>query len=244
MRPGKLVSQLIELVYPRRCPICDGILEKKEIYVCGRCLPQIKSIDGAVCFTCGKPLEKEGEEYCFDCRKKAHVFLRCRAPFLYRGKMKDSLMRFKYLGRAEYAAFYGKAMVEYGKRQSMFENRDLLIPVPIHRERRIERGYNQAELLAKEISVLTGIPVKEKILLRSKKTKALKSVSGVSRSRNLSEAFSVPEKQKKELAGKRVLLIDDIYTTGSTADAVSACLIRAGAVSVDVLCLAVSPGFA
>lgn len=200
-------------------------------------------ITGAICCICGKPLEDEGEEYCYDCRKRKHFFLRCRAPFLYRGKIKDSLMRFKYLGRAEYAAFYGRAMTEYGKRQGIFKNQSLIIPVPIHRERRIERGYNQAELLAKEVSLLTGIPVNKKILLRKKKTKALKSVSKESRGRGLAEAFSVSSDQRNMLPGKHILLIDDIYTTGSTADAASAHLLRAGAASVTVLTLAVSPGF-
>lgn len=152
-------------------------------------------------------------------------------------------MRFKYLGRAEYAAFYGKAMVAYGEQMALFRTVDLILPVPIHRKRRIERGYNQAELLAERISALTGIPVRRDLIVRNKKTKALKSVNGESRSRSLAEAFSVPEEKKKLFKGKRVLLIDDIYTTGSTADAVSSHLLEAGAASVKVLTLAVSPGF-
>lgn len=152
-------------------------------------------------------------------------------------------MRFKYLGRAEYAVFFGKAMFEYGKQQAMFREIDMVLPVPVHRKRRIERGYNQAELLAEQISDLTGIPERKDLIVRNKKTKALKTVNGESRSRSLAEAFSVPVNKKNLLKGKRVLLIDDIYTTGSTADAVSTCLLQAGASSVSLLTLAVSPGF-
>lgn len=171
------------------------------------------------------------------------MFSRCRAPFLYQGKMKESLMRFKYMGRAEYAVFFGRAMTEFGKEQACFRGKSLLIPVPVHRERKLERGYNQAELLAKEISALTGIPMDGKILRRKKKTKALKSVSKEARSRDLAEAFQIAEKYKGKVRGKDILLIDDIYTTGSTADAASARLLLAGAASVEVLTLAVSPGF-
>ncbi len=152
-------------------------------------------------------------------------------------------MRFKYLGRAEYAVFYGKAMAEYGKQAGLFEGTDLILPVPIHRQRRLERGYNQAELLAREISFYTGIPFRTDLVLRRKKTKALKSVSKENRSRSLTEAFLVPGKQAAHLKGKRILLVDDIYTTGSTADAVSLRLLEAGAISVNVITLAVSPGF-
>lgn len=233
---------LLDCLYPRRCPICDGILGSSQKYVCRDCVPEVHFIRGAICLQCGKPLEEE-EEYCFDCRKRKHMFSRCRAPFLYQGKMKESLIRFKYMGRAEYAVFFGRAMTEFGKEQACFRGKSLLIPVPVHRERKLERGYNQAELLAKEISALTGIPMDGKILRRKKKTKALKSVSKEARSRDLAEAFQIAEKYKGKVRGKDILLIDDIYTTGSTADAASARLLLAGAASVEVLTLAVSPGF-
>lgn len=151
-------------------------------------------------------------------------------------------MRFKYLGRAEYALFYGKIMVAYGEGQDLFRDQDCIIPVPIHRDRRIERGYNQAELMAKQVSVLTGIPMKADIVVRKKKTKALKSLNGGNRSRNLQAAFSL-KGENEILKGKKILLIDDIYTTGSTADAISHLLLQGGAATVTVLCLAVSPGF-
>lgn len=235
---------MVDLLYPRRCPFCDGILGKKEVYLCRSCLPEMAFITGAVCCTCGKPLEKEQDEYCFDCRKKDHAFVLARAPFVYRGRVKESLMRFKYLGRAEYALFYGKAMTEFGRRLQIFEDRDLILPVPVHPGRRIERGYNQAELLAKQISIHTGIPMEGKLLQRNRKTAAQKAVSGAQRSRNLKGAFALDRKKRGTLKGRRILLVDDIYTTGSTADAISVLLLEAGAASVKVLCLSVSPGFA
>ncbi len=152
-------------------------------------------------------------------------------------------MRFKYLGRAEYAGFFGKMMTEFGKTKGMFRDADLIVPVPIHRQRRIRRGYNQAELLAEQISLLTGIPMQRNLVLRRKKTKAQKALGRESRRQNLMNAFTVPDPGAELLKGKHVLLVDDIYTTGSTADAVSIRLLEAGAASVSVLCLAVSPGF-
>ncbi len=203
----------------------------------------MRFITGAVCCICGAPLEKEEEEYCENCRRKKHVFSSCRAPFVYQGAMKESLMRFKYRGRAEYAVFYGKAMAEYAKEQRLLRDIDLLVPVPVHRQRLAERGYNQAELLAREISSLTGIPCDAKTVIRKKKTEAQKRVSGTVRSRNLAGAFAVTSSGKSRLFGKRILLIDDIFTTGSTADAVSRCLLEAGGFSVSVLCLTITPGY-
>ncbi|MDO4490440.1 MAG: ComF family protein [Lachnospiraceae bacterium] len=234
---------LTDLLYPRRCPLCDGLLEKKEPFVCRGCAGKLHFITGPFCLRCGKPLDNEEEEYCYDCRRRKHSFLRCRAPFLYRGTVKESLMRFKYGGRAEYALFYGGVMAEYGKNCGLFQKIDMIIPVPVHRKRRIERGYNQAELLAEEMSRLLDIPMEPGILKRRKKTRALKQVSKEARSRSLAEAFSVSEGKGCRLGGKRILLVDDIYTTGSTADAVSKKLLQAGAESVTVITLAISPGF-
>lgn len=238
-----MMKYVTDLLYPRRCPICDGILERKERTICTGCRPELQLIRGPVCLCCGTPIRKEEEEYCFDCRRRKHLFSVCRAPFLYKGKIKDSLMRFKYLGRAEYALFYGRVMTEYGKEQGLFCRVDLIVPVPVHRQRRIERGYNQAELLAVQIAACSGIPWDGTVIVRTRKTSALKTVSGNKRSRNLADAFAVPKGKEDLLAGKRVLLVDDIYTTGSTADAVSRKLLEAGAVSVAVVTLAVSPGY-
>ncbi len=243
MHPVKILKTAADLLYPRRCPLCDGILLKEEPYFCRECSGTVHLITGPVCLTCGKPLEREEEEFCFDCRRRKHLFIRCRAPFLYRGRIKESLMRFKYRGRAEYAAFYGKVMTEYGKQCFLFRGIELIVPVPVHRQRLMERGYNQAELLARQISLLTSIPCEAGLVIRKKKTRALKTVSKEDRSRSLTNAFSVSESQKSGLKGKRVLLVDDIYTTGSTADAVTGTLLAAGAAEVTVLCLAVSPGF-
>lgn len=239
----KLIQSMINLLYPRRCPFCDGILERQEPYLCRECLPRMAFLTGAVCLSCGKPLEKDQEEYCFDCRKKRHAFTMARAPFLYRGVVKESLMRFKYLGRAEYALFYGRAMTEYGRRQQIFAGKDLILPVPVHSARRIQRGYNQAELLARQISRHTGIPMEAGLLLRKRRTTAQKAVGGEGRGRNLEGAFSLSKKGRQALKGRQILLVDDIYTTGSTVDALSLVLLAAGAGSVTVLCLSVSPGF-
>lgn len=243
MKPVTILKDLTDLLYPRRCPVCDGILDKKTRYVCRECSRRLELIKGAVCCVCGKPLERDSEEYCFDCRKRRHVFEICRAPFLYRGTVKESLMRFKYMGRAEYAAFYGSVMAEFGRQKGVLRGVDLIVPVPVHRNRRIQRGYNQAELLASRIAAETGIPLDAGAAVRTRKTKALKTLSGEKRRQSLDDAFAVPKSKRRTLEGKRILLVDDIYTTGSTADAVCRRLLEAGADSAAVLCLAVSPGF-
>ena len=141
-------------------------------------------------------------------------------------------MRLKYKGRAEYAHFYGKAMALFFQRHMPLFEPDVLIPVPIHPSRYRKRGYNQAELIAREVSCMLSVPVDTGILYRRKKTKAQKELGRRARLRNLKDAFGV----KDRCPYRRVLLIDDIFTTGSTIERISALLLENGASEIVALC--------
>ena len=136
-------------------------------------------------------------------------------------EMRKSLVDFKYHSKKEYAKFYTQEIVRLYGDQIRKWNPDLLVPVPIHRSKYLERGYNQADILARGIGKQMGIPVLSHLLLRNKKTLPQKSLSDKERLKNLAEAFSYNERAALKYGKKinRVLLIDDIYTTGSTIEA-------------------------
>lgn len=223
-------------MFPRRCPLCDGLLKKDEPYLCRKCAGTLRFIRSNTCLRCGKVLHSLYETVCPECEKTPHEFEEALAPFVYTGAVQESLVRFKYFGRAEYARFYARAIWQYGSRRIQSWNPECLVPVPIHPSRFAQRGYNQAQLIAAELEKLSGIPVEERLVRRRKKTVAQKELGSLERHRNMREAFvctyrSVP---------KRVLIVDDILTTGSTADAIAHILRLKGAEVIDVVCTAVS----
>ncbi len=221
---------MLDLVFPRRCPVCDQPVRPFGALICRECeagLEEKKLSSGkdALCCRCGKPLADPLREFCHDCGTRKHWFQRGCAVYRYHD-ISGTLYRFKYGARREYAAFLGLEMAER-LRQEFGENRiDLLIPVPVSRERYRKRGYNQAGLLAREISKRTGIPVREDILLRQSGTQPLRNISADGRRRNLKNAFIVSDIDVKS---KLIMLVDDIFTTGATMDACARELLRAGA---------------
>lgn len=190
------------------------------------------------CCKCGKPVEPE-EEYCADCREKRHLFFKGAAAYTYRS-VSGALYRFKYEGRREYAQYFGIAMAEALERftgeAGAQHTPDLLVPVPCPAGRLRERGYNQAALLARELSKRSGIPTAEGFLERSRDTAAMRNMSALERQNNLKKAFHV---YGNGVRLKSIMLIDDIFTTGATVDACAGPLLEAGAKEVSFLTLAI-----
>lgn len=237
---GKLAKRLLDWVYPRRCAFCDRILGREEIYLCRSCQKRMPYPVGEPrCKSCGKPLAGKETEYCWDCAAHEQSYDRGLGLFLYEGVMKDSLMRVKFHGRKEYGEFLGKLMVRYGGDLIRQVQPEVIIPVPIHKRKRSVRGYNQAELLADEISSGFSIPLRTDLVLRKKFTKAQKELSREDRKKNLKQAFYVDEKVRKY---RKVLLVDDIYTTGSTINIIAAKLKQQGVKEVFFLTLCIGKG--
>lgn len=226
-----------DFLYPRRCALCDVPLLPREQFVCSDCRGSVPFLRQPLCFRCGRPLSDPTREYCPDCASGRHFYIRGFAPFSYDGAVRDSILRMKYSHRAEYAGFYGRAAAAFGKNFLEDWKPDVIVPIPVFRDRLIRRGYNQAACFAKALSDCTGIPCRE-ALVRVRRTKPMKELGAEERRRNLFRAFrpdpSVP-------VSGTVLIADDIYTTGATVDAAAAVLLGAGAKKVYFVCAAVTP---
>ena len=159
-----------------------------------------------------------------------------RALGAYDGSLQEAIHRWKYEGKTYLTPLFATWMMEGLNRYWEPHSFDLLIPVPLHRQRLRERGFNQVLLLVKEISLRTGIPYRKTILQKKKPTIPQVTLSGQEREKGLRGAFHVI--REEELVGKSVLLVDDVYTTGATVNECSKMLRRGGAKRVDVLTLA------
>ena len=214
-----------DILFPPRCPICEKIVSKLGIACeeCKRVLPYVKT---PRCKKCGKSISNVEKEYCADCAKRSYSYKEGKAVWDYDKKMAASIARFKYKSKAEYAAFYAEEMAHQYGEWLIREGIEALLPVPIHKAKRNIRGYNQAELIAVQLGEKTGLPVIPSGLLRIKDTKPQKELTPGERARNLKQAFRANE---ASLFGiKKIALLDDIYTTGSTIDACAKVLVASG----------------
>ena len=208
---------ILNILYPERCPVCHGILQGKN-FVCPSCRQKLPYIKEPKCKKCGKEVEKEEQEYCRDCQRFSHSFDKGGAVFAYDQVMRKSISMFKYHNRREYARFYAAEMYEHCRHFLNTCNPDVILPVPIHRQKKRQRGFNQAELVAKKLGKMMKVPVDSKYLIRREKTVPQKELSRQKRKANLKQAFKV---NKTNRTYERVLIVDDIYTTGATIDAIS-----------------------
>lgn len=222
----RFLEKMSDIFYPRRCPVCQKILKDQERMICPQCETMLHPIGHPRCFKCGKPVEKG--EYCRDCQKRKHMFEQGRGIFVYDSSMRRSVTRYKYYGCREYGDFYAKAMYRYAKMELREWKPDLIVPVPVHRSKERMRGFNQAAYLAERISRYTGIPADMGLVQKNIKTKSQKKLNALQRRKNLEKAFCVTG----DVRGKDILVIDDVYTTGSTIDAMASCLKKKGAENV------------
>lgn len=203
------------LLFPPRCAVCDDVIPLNTKYICRECRKKLVYIREPYCLKCGKAIG-DGE-LCADCMKRKHYFKQGQSVFDY-GCISDSLFRFKNKGRAEYADFYANEIFRTKKDYIRLISPDALVPVPIHKRKMLKRGYNQAEEIALKLSKLTGIPVNSSLILRKTETAALKELNLAERQKNLKNAFKLGQNDVKL---KTIIIIDDIYTTGSTIDEMS-----------------------
>lgn len=234
----KFINALLDAVYPVRCPICGDIVRRRGRDICPQCEKKLVYVEEPFCLKCGKPLIDE-REYCDDCLAKRHYYDEGRAVLLYDEHTSKSIYAFKYNSRCEYARFYGRVICERLGRKIKFWNPDVIIPVPIHKSKLKKRGYNQAALIAKELSKSLNILYDDTILIRKNSTKVQKNLSAKDREINLKKAFIV---RKNSVELKSVLVVDDIYTTGSTIDAIAQCLKGAGIGEVYFVTLSIGRG--
>ena len=229
---------MADLIYPPVCPVCNDIVSVRHRDICPECEKKLTFIGDSYCMKCGKPVE-EYEEYCGDCRRLLHMYDEGRAALVYDLYMSRSIYRFKYAGKQEFARFYARIMYERLGDKMKSWRADAIIPIPVHKKRLRKRGYNQAGLIARELSKRLGIPVREDIVTRCTATKAQKNLGAGERQNNLKKAFKVTGNVVKL---DTVLVIDDIYTTGATVDAMAGCLKGAGVRKVYYASLCIGRG--
>lgn len=237
---GKIADDIRDMLFPVRCPVCDRPVryqERKE-GICTECRKRLPLIKNNRCFKCGRMLEKPGEEFCRDCRERrtVHFYEKGLALCCYNDIMRESLYKMKYQGRREYAETYGRIMARHFGNVIKRAGVEGIIPVPLHPKRERERGYNQAALLARAFGRESGIPVYENYLVRARYTPPMKSLSIAERQNNLKKAFKI---RQNDVKLKVIIVIDDIYTTGSTIDAVAKMLLKAGTLHVFFITLAI-----
>jgi ComF family protein len=235
---GFLTERLFRFLLPPQCHCCDKFLEEGQQGICSGCLSEIHWIEPPLCSVCGTPfVSREVVNHtCGACLSKRKYFTMARALGSYDGSVQEAIHRWKYEGRTSFSPFFGKWMAEGLCRYWAPKFFDLLIPVPLHPHRLRERGFNQALLLAKELSHRTGIPYRKRILQKRKPTLPQVSLSGVEREKGVRGSFRVVGREGLE--GKSILLVDDVYTTGATVNECSKVLLAGGAKRVDVLTLA------
>ncbi len=231
----------MHLLFPPRCPFCDKVLfhslSTQAPLACRKCQTLPEYIGEPACFKCGKPLQDERAEYCYDCGRKDLAYAQGKALWAYKGPVKDSLYRFKYQNRREYAVYYSRELARVHGGWIRRCGISAVVPIPLSRKRLRQRGFNQAGLVARKLGEEMGLPVFPNLLLRVRDTRAQKELNEEERKNNLKRAFKTSA-NKVQL--DHILLIDDIYTTGSTMDEAAKELKRAGA--KEVYCLSVSIG--
>ena len=202
------------------------------------CWRQVPFIEKPYCERLGTPLPADFGLPILSAAaiKDAPVFGRARAVARYDDLARELVHRLKYGDRLELAMPMGRWMARAGR--DVLKDATLLIPIPLHRRRYWGRRFNQAGLLAESIGKQTGCPVAMHLLKRIKSTQSQVGLTRSERMKNLQGAFSVATKHRRHIAGARIVLVDDVMTTASTANAASRVLLRAGAASVDVLVFA------
>jgi len=221
-----LLKSLADFVFPPICYGCDSEIEAG--LVCEACRLMLFTCELAVCPKCGRPCTRTAET-CGRCKEEFSLS-RVRALGPYAQPFDKLVHAFKYSGKFRVGEMLGKALAALVAQDPVLRDADLVCPIPLHRARMRERGFNQSLLLAAAISMGTGIPLVEP-LVRRKNTKSQTTMKTTEkRQKNIKGAFALS--QGVDVSGKSVLLVDDVFTVGATLDSASRVLLEAGAAKV------------
>jgi len=232
----RVLRAVLDILYPPRCPACG--VRTLEVTFCDACRARISPAGSPMCDRCGLPYPGRGPDHpCRSCVERPPRFARARARVAYGPEAPSPLIqvlaRLKYGRDVSLAPVLAKYLLE---RLPLEPAHDLLVPVPLHRDRLRWRGFNQAMSLAKAVGRSHGIAVEPLVLQRTRATPPQVGLDAADRRRNVRGAFAV--RQPYLARGRRVLLVDDVMTTGATAHECARVLRAAGAARVDVLVLA------
>ena len=229
------VTAALDLVFPPLCPVCRALLGMgRRDPLCGECWERIDRIEAPWCRCCGAPQSVEG--LCAPCRRLPLRFAYARAAARYGGVVREAIHAFKFGGRRSLAEPLGDLLAGLGLSALPGPAPDLLVPVPLHRRRERERGYNQALLVARRLEGAWQIPASADALVRPGATAPQADLDAAARRRNVRGAFAVVRPELIE--GRHVVLVDDVLTTGATAAECARTLTLSGASVVGVLTVA------
>ena len=229
---------VLDLIFPPHCMSCRTAVSDVG-GLCSDCWCRIEFLDGPLCACCGRPFEFDPRTpvFCAACHARPPAFDKARAIMRYDEHSRGPILALKHADRLDLALAFGRWLARSGHELVM--DCDIILPVPLHPMRLWTRRYNQAAELARALSRKTGKPADFSILLRNRHTPSQGAMpSARARQRNMRGAFRISPSHKTAIAGRHVLLVDDVLTTGATVEACARVLKRSGAAKVFVLALA------
>jgi ComF family protein len=233
------VKTLELMFFPSFCKLCGRLLDVEgENVVCHSCVEELKTRRSSYCLSCGRFFETYGEPHlCYQCLKAKPEFSRHRSCGLYRGKLKDIILLFKYhkfkiLGR-ELAAYMNQSLAQD---EALWWDLDAVVPVPLHKKRKRERGFNQSYEIAKYIARVQELELLDGVLIKKINVAPQTTLPAEQRVINNKGAYEVIDPEK--IREKILLLVDDVYTTGSTLKECSSVLRKSGVKEVRAVTLA------
>jgi len=220
------------------CQLCDERCEADQS-LCAPCEADLPWLDGQ-CSICALPLPTSGL-ICGDCLKRPPTFDHVAVPWRFAFPVDSLITRFKHQSRWPLGRLLAEQLTRHLQHAYAegLPHPDVLLPVPLARKRLRKRGFNQAKMIADWLSPVLAVPVDMQLLQRVQDTQSQQQLDAASRRRNLRQAFRLADQDR--LAGRHIAIVDDVLTTGATAEALARLLKRAGAVRVDVYCLARTP---
>lgn len=233
----RLGAMVLDQLYPPVCLVCDAPTANSDT-LCGACFARLRPITAPLCPRLGIPFAAHIGDGALSAEALADAppFGRARAAVVYNDTAGALISRLKYGDRPELARFCARLMAGAG--HELWIGEPILVPVPLHGSRQRERRYNQSTELAMALSRLTGLRCDPLVVKRTRRTRRQVGLSGDGRSRNVAGAFTANDNSLARIGGRRVILVDDVYTTGATVKAVTRALLRGGAEAVDVVTFA------
>ncbi|MBI3358424.1 MAG: ComF family protein [Nitrospirae bacterium] len=237
------INKLSNLLYPRTCVECEQDIgsEERDAIFCASCATQLVHLSGPVCFVCSAPFVSEAatshspSHRCGECRENPPLFLKAITPFLYEGPLSTAICQFKYKKKPHLAAPLARLIANDLSNIST----DYVMAIPLHSFRLRGREFNQSLLLARQIGITLSLPYFVDVMIRTRETPPQVGLSRKERDENIKGAFKVT--QPNAIQDRRILLIDDVYTTGATLKEGARTLMRAGAKEVIVATIARMP---
>lgn len=227
---------LISVFFPAPCEMCGEVLATAALLpICEKCLEALGPLSGPVCEKCGRPFPSEVSQeaktrQCFGCRSGLYAFEAARSYGAYSEEMVKAITLLKYHKLTRLGGWFARKLRTLVKENPNLCAADVVVPVPLHAARRRERGYNQTELIARPLARHLGIPLEEGTLARVKQRPPQLFLSRRERWLSVRGAYEI--RKGRRIDNLRVLLIDDVFTTGATLDACAQCLKKGGAKSV------------